>query len=624
VENALSVFYRHLHIENMICDISIFFGESQLAHVWCQECGFKMTREVSECVHDPCQGLIPLNELSHHHVVPCTYVNWTQNRDPNNASEGVIQGLGGATHELVSGLTDTIIEPINALLKGNGLSGAVEGVVHGLRGFIISPIAGGQILLGKVSEGFKNSLGPPSLPDPNRRFTRDGSIRRPDGSVYGDPFQSSEIHASPKLAVVDAPSTLSRSNLSRVSLEHSIPLEMSCVFSSPINSESIAETKASSQSLAAPSLNQIAGRRESPSLLSNEMRIDSPESFSSTASSQAGEVPWMNFHAAVIAEEEHNQQSNEEEDGQDGDDTQEGDGSEQSHGYGDEEVKEDPQSLHQEVLSEYSEDSEQQSQLLESHADLSAIFTQFNLNNVGEMMSPAPYSSTSSPLLPTEDDNPSHTESPSPQQLLSQDDDLNSPSKGSPLSPLSSFRCTNLRKRNGKREALLARSCGTLDWFNDYPTLSSPPLNELALEEVDSSRGDSEEEELDFDIDSDLPRGTSPRLKSPNRQEEIKRGFLQAKHIKASLLELMGSSSRFISMEDFANFFLQTLDETSEETGDASTKPRLDIVHTLLKVHIAPLSLSLDLSLMPLSLSLSLSVRICPGRSHFLTLLISA
>ena len=200
VGNALSSFYRHLHIENMICDISIFFGEAQLAHVWCPQCGFKMTREVSECIHNPPPAMataataggtgakVHEEDMRSHQIVPCTYVNWSLNRGPTTASEGVIQGLGGATHELVAGLTDTVLEPIHAIFKGNGLTGAMEGVVQGLRGFIISPISGGQILLSKVSEGFKNSLSQPTLPDPNHRFTRDGSIRRPDGSVYGNPF----------------------------------------------------------------------------------------------------------------------------------------------------------------------------------------------------------------------------------------------------------------------------------------------------------------------------------------------------------------------------------------------------------------------------------------------------
>jgi hypothetical protein len=360
VGNALSSFYRHLHIENMICDISIFFGEAQLAHVWCPQCGFKMTREVSECIHNPPPAMataataggtgakVHEEEMRSHQIVPCTYVNWSLNRGPTTASEGVIQGLGGATHELVAGLTDTVLEPIHAIFKGNGLTGAMEGVVQGLRGFIISPISGGQILLSKVSEGFKNSLSQPTLPDPNHRFTRDGSIRRPDGSVYGNPFAeefSTSLHPhsqppvgpptgprsdSPVTAEVPMSSTsLSQSGLSIQSkisrgLEHSIPLEMSCVLSpqpqlqslpplspstctSPDQQDSLclgATAEVTPDVIELDHVLQRTLRNMSPPLDSEHLGEATPSSFSSTDSHS--DLPQMNFHAAVL--EEHNQQ----------------------------------------------------------------------------------------------------------------------------------------------------------------------------------------------------------------------------------------------------------------------------------------------------------------------------
>jgi hypothetical protein len=415
VGNALSCFYRHLHIENMICDISIFFGESQLAHVWCPQCGFKMTREVSECIHNPAHGMMSIVELRTHEIVPCTYVNWSLNRGPNSASEGVIQGLGGATHELVSGLTDTVLEPINAIFKGNGLTGAMEGMVQGLRGFIISPISGGQILLSKVSEGFKHSLNSqPILPDPNHRFTRDGSIRRPDGSVYGNLFADGEVsssvpspppHAGPDpvgdaAAAAEVPTNLASLNQSGLSiqskgsrgLEHSIALEMSCVLSSSLEpqpqSQPLHESQQQQQhpyhyqsplslsSCASPEIDLTAPLDVPPAevtpdvieldhLLQRTLRSTSPvdhgeatpHSFSSIDSHS--DFPEINYQAALL--EENNQRESDMDLDEDGEGYGEGEGA---------------------FFCEEGEDSEHGEDMKGSQtAKITAFFTQLKLDN---------------------------------------------------------------------------------------------------------------------------------------------------------------------------------------------------------------------------------------------------
>lgn len=51
VTSSLDAFYSHLHLETMVCDVSLFLGESRLAQVWCRECGFKMNKEVCDIVH---------------------------------------------------------------------------------------------------------------------------------------------------------------------------------------------------------------------------------------------------------------------------------------------------------------------------------------------------------------------------------------------------------------------------------------------------------------------------------------------------------------------------------------------------------------------------------------------
>ena len=35
----------------MLCDVSVYMGESRLADVYCEDCGLKMTKEVSDAVH---------------------------------------------------------------------------------------------------------------------------------------------------------------------------------------------------------------------------------------------------------------------------------------------------------------------------------------------------------------------------------------------------------------------------------------------------------------------------------------------------------------------------------------------------------------------------------------------
>ena len=36
---------------SMLCDVSVYMGESRLADVYCEDCGLKMTKEVSDAVH---------------------------------------------------------------------------------------------------------------------------------------------------------------------------------------------------------------------------------------------------------------------------------------------------------------------------------------------------------------------------------------------------------------------------------------------------------------------------------------------------------------------------------------------------------------------------------------------
>lgn len=198
VKTSLDSFYDHIHLENMICDVSIFHGESRVAQVWCRQCRFKMNKEVCEIIHDSSNPnnikILGANDNQSHDIEPCVFVNWAERREPVSTTEGLLQGVGGATHEVVGGFSDALLEPISAIYHGEGVRGAVDGMVNGLQGLIIRPITGGFVLYNKVSKGIKESMNSRrsgieskrhALPDPQRHFSRPGGITRQEDSVYG-------------------------------------------------------------------------------------------------------------------------------------------------------------------------------------------------------------------------------------------------------------------------------------------------------------------------------------------------------------------------------------------------------------------------------------------------------
>ena len=142
---AMNAFYRHLPIENMICDISMFKGESRLAQVYCKDCGMKLCSEVSDIVH--AAG----GPKSTHHLVPCSYMNWTV-PPPTSAASGIVQGLGGLMHELAEGVSDAVYDPVMGVYA-EGLNGGVNGVVSGFHSLAQRPFRGGGLLLNRVAIG---------------------------------------------------------------------------------------------------------------------------------------------------------------------------------------------------------------------------------------------------------------------------------------------------------------------------------------------------------------------------------------------------------------------------------------------------------------------------------------
>eukprot|EP01038_Epipyxis_sp_PR26KG_P011029 gene11029-14810_t len=148
IEEALNSFYKHLPVENMICDVSIFNGVSKVAQVFCKVCGFKMCMEVAREIHSN-----PSKENHIDHIIPCTFVNWSR-RSPLNPTDGVVQGLGGLIYEMTSGMTDAIYDPIKGMYD-QGLYGGAAGLKTGVNRLISKQITGGHVLVNKVLEGFK-------------------------------------------------------------------------------------------------------------------------------------------------------------------------------------------------------------------------------------------------------------------------------------------------------------------------------------------------------------------------------------------------------------------------------------------------------------------------------------
>lgn len=57
VAEGLRSFHANLPVSNMICEVSVFNKESNLANIYCSDCGLKMCAEVDNAVHCAGSGL---------------------------------------------------------------------------------------------------------------------------------------------------------------------------------------------------------------------------------------------------------------------------------------------------------------------------------------------------------------------------------------------------------------------------------------------------------------------------------------------------------------------------------------------------------------------------------------
>eukprot|EP00602_Paraphysomonas_sp_CaronLab_P008597 CAMPEP_0185034326 /NCGR_PEP_ID=MMETSP1103-20130426/24086_1 /TAXON_ID=36769 /ORGANISM="Paraphysomonas bandaiensis, Strain Caron Lab Isolate" /LENGTH=1441 /DNA_ID=CAMNT_0027570941 /DNA_START=187 /DNA_END=4512 /DNA_ORIENTATION=+ len=512
VGNALSCFYRHLHVENMICDVSIFLGESQLAHVWCRECGFKMTREISDVVHSEHQ----------HQTTPCTYVNWGGLREPTSATEGVIQGLGGATHELAGGITDALIQPMSALYN-DGLRGAMGGFVSGLQGLIVRPITGGFVLYNKFSEGIKHTIHSPlesrgvSLPDPHTQFTRPGSMQRQEASLYGAESLREIIPDSS----ITSPDT---------GLAHSME-EKTLTMTNPEPCSSIDADVLALDKLMHDEIDGVLDSVDSPLLsLSRSSSLASPDLVIRTAQS-------VESHSAM-ASLCHSGTSNDSSSGRDVD-----------------EDSNTPRIDYSAALTGGAFGSSETEDGLEND----------NESNTG---TPLSYSATSSAPVFAALEEDIHGEnvpaygaiSALMSRSLGPGEEFWGPSKGRP-------RDGDTVSCSVDRIAMFSENEVALDCYP--PPSTSPVPNEEPVVDpcfVSDVRNAPPTPTLSPSTDnhkSTKSPPVSPTTLVMERRKEILQAFEKAKKVQTALCELMGNASRFVTLEDFADIITRTLGDDS-------------------------------------------------------------
>ncbi|GLD97266.1 hypothetical protein PINS_up005949 [Pythium insidiosum] len=143
VEEAVRVFYRHLPLKNMNCDVC----QSEIATKWsnkdkmrmCPECEFVVSSRPENTVDD---------------VVEYHSVDYSS-RGPDSTLEGVASGAGAFLHELGSGVKDVFMKPAQGY-REEGAKGAVIGLAKGFGGLLIKPIQGAALFADRVATGHYN------------------------------------------------------------------------------------------------------------------------------------------------------------------------------------------------------------------------------------------------------------------------------------------------------------------------------------------------------------------------------------------------------------------------------------------------------------------------------------
>lgn len=148
VLKGVESFFRNLPLEDMICEVSLFRQQSEIASIYCRDCGLKMSSKVDEVIHRLKGG------KQFHLRVPYRCVKWGVD-PPSCLLEGLQQGFGVAVYEIAGGFYDLVAKPIEGG-RERGAKGVAQGVAQGVVSFIARPIKGGQILIDRVSQSVSN------------------------------------------------------------------------------------------------------------------------------------------------------------------------------------------------------------------------------------------------------------------------------------------------------------------------------------------------------------------------------------------------------------------------------------------------------------------------------------
>jgi hypothetical protein len=137
-------FIRNLPLEDMLCEVNIFRRRSEIARVYCDDCGLKMSSEADRVLHRPKGG------RSNHLRVPYLCVKWGV-EPPSSILGGLQAGFGAAAYEIAGAMYDLVAMPINGA-RERGAKGAAEGVVFGVYSLVARPLKGGGILVDRLTQ----------------------------------------------------------------------------------------------------------------------------------------------------------------------------------------------------------------------------------------------------------------------------------------------------------------------------------------------------------------------------------------------------------------------------------------------------------------------------------------
>jgi hypothetical protein len=149
LSECVRAFYRHLPVEDMVCDVSLFCRQPLLARKWCRDCKLKMSLQADIVVHS-------LPGKKNHRRKDYRFVQWGV-KGPRDLVNGMIEGYMNFGHELVGGLTDVVRMPISGAQESGAL-GAIGGLGKGVYNLVKRPIRGGVIFLDKFATGTVNMV----------------------------------------------------------------------------------------------------------------------------------------------------------------------------------------------------------------------------------------------------------------------------------------------------------------------------------------------------------------------------------------------------------------------------------------------------------------------------------